>query len=463
MSAPEGPQDPEEETSENTDNDATPRDAFDESFGKGMEIDPDESGESEPTDESVDEESDDEDEDDYDAEWPAPPPPPPPPPWIDIVLKEQSGGMVDSQLLIGFKPSEEALEKVADYKNPCFLIIVASVNEESRYEQEEKYTYYYQKSAYILPFKSRQKVQWIRFNRPDKHRIFVTIVDIHDKWSTDRAKQYETNRFHALGTTGKLDVSLRHEGLGHRDVIVPKGAFSEPAAWKRNLVRQFWRNIGSDDCNLRKKLWFGAIPLTVLVQLYGFPVRFLMLALALIMGKREIRLRLLGAFNPHMVWKASGDSWWFTDKQGKDRKVLRWISPPVFGGLAAVFLGIPGVIYGIADMPWYGNNHEPRHAAVWAHNWGYWHTVAVLDRWIVLLAAVAGVVFGIGWFVAAIIHRLRQNRLEETQEERLARLKTRLGNIPEDGPDWDSLPDSQKTVRLRFANLKSKVCRPIAA
>lgn len=370
----------------------------------------------------------------------------PPPPPIDIMIKEEDG-MVDAQLMLTLKPSEELVEEIAAkrLRNPHYVVFVSSIREEDRYGNGVS-EYHQQTSAYIKRFD--RPFPFIKFKRPGRNRIWATVVDINSKAKEKWADKVQANGISLINSHGAvLEGSDSpwgwdyHYGLGTREVVVPEGVFSTPAALKVAWVRQFWRNTGIDDCDLRKRLWFGAMPATLFVQLYGLIVRPLLFALALIMAKREIRPRQFVAFWPHQGWNTSGESWWFTDKNGKERKCLWILSPPVLLVVGALFFGLP---------------------AVWCALWGgsYWGHVFQGFLWAACLAAIATIILVI-W--VGVVKWRKQNRPshEETEEERLARLKSQMFNTSE-ALNWEDLPEHQKTLYLRFANVKSKVCRPIA-
>ena len=368
---------------------------------------------------------------------------------IEIFVKETEG-LVNAELLVSLKPSEALVQEIATrgMKNPHYVVSVSSVTTEERYGSGTTTDYFNQTSSYIQPFNRPYPV--IRFSRPGQNYITATVVDIDSKDKAKWADKIRDNKLMLINSTGELRTDEYyvwgygdHIGFGSKNVNVPSNAFSVPSQWKVDLVRQFWRRTASDDCDLRKKLWFYALEMTLLIQLYGFVVRPLLFLAACIMLKREIRLRqFFGTYWPHQGWKNSGESWWFTDAEGKNRRnIIPLLSPPVLGVFSAMFFGLPA----IAATLWDGT---------------YWGYVLLGFACAGILALVIAVIFAILWLVGRVVNKLLP-RHEETAEERLVRLRTAAAAAV-DSPEWDNIPESQKTLYLRFANVKSKVCRPIA-
>lgn len=361
---------------------------------------------------------------------------------IEIVIK-QDNEIVDSQILVGFKPSEELRERMNRMTNPHYVVVVASVTEEDRYGIGEPEEFLTPRS---ITFTSNP-YEFVKFSRSGANRIFVTVTDIRNREARQRVNRTAPRDF--IRYNNEFDTSyanLSTAGLGMRNVHVPAAAFSKPAQWKVDMVKRFWRGSNEDDCHLRKKLYFGAIPLAIFIQLLGIVLRPAAFVAAAVMLKRDMRLAHLRAFNPLGAWTMSGDPWWYVDRNGKDRMDGgSWRSgwPAVFnpltlGTASAVMLGIPAIIDALVKNP----------------ELSYWEIVGWTG--IVILGAI-----GVFILVAFI-----KNRIDEWYTERKYGAITPVApprgfEVPESGLDWDDIPEDQKTVRLRFTEFKSRVCRPI--
>lgn len=361
---------------------------------------------------------------------------------VEIVIK-QNNEIVDSQILVGFKPSDALRERMSHMTNPHYVVVVASVHEEDRYGTGEP-------EEYLTPISvqfTSNPYDFVKFSRSGANRIFVTVTDIRNRYAqrlADRTAPRDFVRYNNEFDPSYADLST--VGLGVRNVHVPSAAFSRPAEWKVNLVKRFWRGSNQDDCHLRKKLYFGAIPLTIILQLLGIVLRPAAFVAAAVMLKRDMRLSHLLTFSPLGPWTMSGDPWWFVCDDGTDRvDGGSWRSgwPVVFnpltlGGASAVFLGIPAIIDALVKNP----------------DVGYWEIAMWTDLGI------------LGAAIAFALIAFTKNRIEDWSTERKYGAITpthqpRGFEVPEDGLDWDDIPEEQKTVRLRFTEFKSRVCRPI--
>lgn len=260
-------------------------------------------------------------------------------------------------------------------------------------------------------------------------------------------------------------------------VDVPEDMFApEYPKWRTELVGKFHHSKREDQCDM---FWstvrsFGA---SVLYFPFAYLARVVQLVVCLWFGMRGISLRgfrhpIQGGFND-VAYNAT-TSFWFKDKNGKNRSFLLWpLNPvtPVVSGLILWAIGTYHVtqnerIVGLIGWDW----------------WQYFAVASLAHIGAVVLMLVVMAIFGI---ISAIVgtslnSKLAANVTALRQSTKKARARAALQRKLEaqmalerelavmactDASrrvSLDALPKEKQTFKLRMQAHKSKSCKPIA-
>lgn len=310
-----------------------------------------------------------------------------------------------------------------------------------------------------------QELQYVSFRKPGNNRVLAVIVDADN--SDTAAALYKLRRatsapveydslFHETGAANdsafrKLYISSRIETHVSQDVEVDAEMFApEPAAWRKSMVRAFFRGRESDQCHFRKRF------LTVigLLALLWIPVKVIQLLLALVstvfLGMPDVDYREV--FRPLSLAPNAP----VKRAEVRDSVYLRYF--PLWVLNPTVLLVPASVVWFFADG-----------------KWGYWSTVLTVDLWIVGVALVLGIIAGLTLLTVNIVRKRRgsasyqeqrRQRKLEADRRRQAALEASVQamscTIGDKTASVDALPAEKQTVRLKFYRLKGAVCRPFA-
>lgn len=312
-------------------------------------------------------------------------------------------------------------------------------------------------SAVLTTFTHKDKTNWFRGWEESPDRTTLELNDDKLEFTS-----YYHNEFLTKGSVG----------LSHREVSVPAEMFAkERPAWQKALVGKFFRGRENDECHFRKRLWFVAIPATVPVQLYAVIVRLAILLFGVFAGMRRTFSKEFFAFNPHDYARSMESSWWWFNRHDEMRSSWRVIlSPP---GLA-----IMTMVFGVALLPglatlgistWISGENQVND--FWKLLW----VAGVVDAGLALLVLVLILIFtkkGRAWFSKYVSTPLRREepgkevaqpnadelKRRRAEQQRLAIEQLRLSQANAANPN--NLENN--TVKLKFLDLKSKVCLPFA-
>ena len=425
-------------------------------------------------------------------------------------------GQVTATVPITWTLSEKALEYVATHRNsnPHLLIVVASAHtrEHTHYdyskadkannEQELDYTEYtklVEELTLIYPDYSVTSIHVVRllnragelatpkehisFHRAGDNIIFGKIIQIQGEDSASEINGWRKNPkslqlvhdhddetvsiSYTRGYTSILDGGY---GSSTKRFSVPSEMFArERPAWQKRLVKEFFRGHENDECHFRKRLWFGAVPLTIVVQIYGLFVRLGALLFGVAFAKRHTFSKQLFALNPYDYANSLGYSWWYRKKDGTKRSLARWIfSIPTLLVVAVSFVVslLPGVAVNMFVMGRSIDHVIENIISVTLFSW-------------MLIAMV-----GAAWFVLWIVftkkgHRFFGNYIAKPIGRVVSVLAPKrdaaatTGNVMDVDDELEQLIRAQaaydkltpskienSTFKLKFDNLKMRVCRP---
>ncbi len=400
-------------------------------------------------------------------------------PDLQVVPAPESEGQTEPVLLVGLQPSAELLEQAADFKKPCYLVVVSSVEQldTRRYNQDrdeyetENVTRYRQRAAYVFPMTLRQS-QYVTFRKPGRHRISACIVEA--KSNASQLYNVESKNFSVIDDeTGALKCDQQlPEGVqlaeAHAEVDVSPDLFAPPpTGWRRNLVERFARNQGIDECNF---FWrsVGAIILTGILFAIGLVLRPLLLLTAMLMLRYDIKYRKLWAFFPWELWRSAGASAWFESRDGTDReyqsglkKILPFISPPAWLAYTAIFFAIPSLVYGVVNIPW--DDSQPDGRGNFA-DWGYWETFGIVYKWLAVVALIVSTAAGVFLTVMFIVGRIRNKPIppKVQQAKQQSARQYRLEQLRQNTVEITAVNAIPQTAQrgLWLKRFKREHCRP---
>lgn len=325
-----------------------------------------------------------------------------------------------------------------------------------------------ERQRYLAPLHA--EMTWVRFSGVGSHEIHATVV-----WHSDDDPREMRNWFLSRSHGEYIHGTMNYEGsqflepiyfnfgpiqrLDGEDVlsvVVAEDMFAKPPPrWLQTYQGFFWQKSGVDQCSTRRRTIasFFLLPFFLLAQVARTIFLVVLLGGSAFAGLRNIRYRVF--WHPFQSpFDALGEGghfsrWFFCDAQGsdiRDKKVwMMVVNPPVlliltiFGSVFTNWWGIPWVLAPLLGF--------------------------------VIMGGFFGIVFGIAYLFPNIqnwLEDLAQSRsrnwLEKEKVEaakRMADLDAMVCNGYRD-PNIAALLPQNRTVKLRYQALKSKVCRPYA-
>ena len=303
-----------------------------------------------------------------------------------------------------------------------------------------------------------REMQYVNFVHPGINMVTATIIDVRNKYNVkDIAKWMKYPSHYPLNDDGTLqgDYSdFRHINVGATvRVQVPSEMFApEPAAWRKRLVGEYFSGGERDQCHFRKRFWFAALPLTILIQLLGIVLRPLAALGTVLVAHRDVRWKALWGLNPIGIFDDlnHGSSWWLEDKNGQDRKVLSCFYPPFIG----IGLLIAGVLtFAPAGFVYMITSSKDSHNHVML-DWSWWHVYGVVVGAEIALA----ILITIGVLIGKAMARATAKSSPPVRTNELMLMAANTDTTV----SVAALPRDKQTVVLRFSRLKAQVCRPFA-
>jgi hypothetical protein len=282
--------------------------------------------------------------------------------------------------------------------------------------------------------KPGETVGFISFNRPGKHRIFVYVTEYWPYLKRRDGTGYSTtNLYFYYSSDGSEDpesLCVKAHGVYMStsiDVDIPKECFaSEPPEWEKGWVNFFFRHKSVDQCDYRKRriLAYTVQPIALSVAVVAiFLARFfIVLLLQLFLFKKVNWIAVT-----ENVWSDSYSSFF---KDGEIETYIPYIKPPM--NIAAIFAILGMICIGVINP-------------------------------ILLLSIPTGLA------IVGVVHFLAQLEINNRYLRKFLDylVSEKIGDLPDceyDKPirSLKELPRAKKTLKIRFMDLKSKVCRPFA-
>lgn len=260
-------------------------------------------------------------------------------PMIELHMEADKKGEVTPVIPVVWSFSNDLVDKLAkqEFSNPHVVIVVG-------YERpvgwSDEFDEFVPIKVYVRRLLDASPKEFIQFSKTGKNIVLAFVVNPITKdneseiwgWHSRPSRMDFSNkknqgvykiRSDDLGD-GRFDIaSFRH------DVIVEKELFApEPSKLVKSVVRQFFPNSEVDQCDFRRRFLIS-LALDVPVQIYGIFARLFTLVFALFFAKRGMQFRLLFALNPHDFGHALGGSFWYNKDYWTERNgLIKWLSPP---------------------------------------------------------------------------------------------------------------------------------------
>jgi hypothetical protein len=344
----------------------------------------------------------------------------------------------------------------------------------------------------------QQAMTYLNFRRPGNHTVFAAVVwNSFDKQGLstrllDRSssREYDTivmnrdrSEFRSVDWFENNHAPNRMlADTAEIDVIVPREHFpKEPPKWLKQLVNAGHGYPPVDQCDFRRRM-LGVpfkVPFFAAWAIITTLIRFLIVVTLLFLGMR--RINFAAVIHP---WQDEipnvfervhiGNSWFNRDSKGSYRSRWYFFLRPIFW---LVIFGILTLIKIRLHMSYWALIVAGWSAAInfTIATWNFllrlvgklWKAVAVVAVGITILT------FTLRYVRKILAKKRREKELlwqsTDFQEQlRLQRMQSYddlyklLACKPTITPALSDLPPERQTLRLRYLDLKAKVCRPFA-
>lgn len=399
---------------------------------------------------------------------------------IELHVEVNPNGEVTPVVPVSWTITEELVQTIADlhYTNPHVLLIVASRRTET-YGKKTTYSYDATKT-YAIDLMATPKA-YVQFSRPGDNVIIAAVVDLVGKYKLREVDSWIKGRQRPYFTVDekKQDLDYLEEFSDPiasfiQKVAVPKELFAPPPPkFLKSLVTQFFPAYAVDQCHFRKRVIFSSL-LSIPVQLYGVFARLLTLLYGLFMLERGMNAKTFFALNPHDFAHSFEGSFWFVDKDLRERDSFwKFLSPPALVIYAAILL-IAGFVLSIIPMFYLGIKYEGNIDANFT--WGEFLLAALIGDG--GLALLIGFIWLVGsrdgrrfasdvewWFRDRFASKnsgdsARQEAAKLSAEQQLIAQLTQRAQAGSTITKAEDVKDN--SIKLLFYNVKMKVCKPFA-
>lgn len=320
----------------------------------------------------------------------------------------------------------------------------------------------------VVPLEDLMTYVEFRAAGPNKIWGFISKrskKDARDRYLSREAGQYHTdilsddgNNFcHAFSV--EYNPDNEHLNSPSVSVKVPKQCFAkEPWAWEKTWVNHFFRSKCVDQCEYRRRRIF-AYTIQPVIMFFNLLVRFFLLVGASLIAARDITAMPM----IHPLRYSIGDAWdscfggSFAIQHLEEDDRSNWEPKGVLETYSYVFRSF----WSLPLMPVIAT---PLLLLTYFH---CWFILSIIGVFVVCMLLMVGIVSAILTGSLRSFFRSTSSENEEEQEDKLWYMDREQMDMLVCTPDKKpltlaSLPASKKTLRLRFLDLKSKVCRPFS-
>jgi hypothetical protein len=271
----------------------------------------------------------------------------------------------------------------------------------------------------------------------------------------------ETYSSRLLGVEDEYDIEKKtYKYLSPPlEIEVPKGVFApEPSAWEKNWVNHFFRQKVVDQCDFRRRRLFAYLVQPFIIGFFNL-VRSVILLAGLLTGARNLSLKYLlhpltyGLKDTFEIWEKGSLFIQHLPEDKAESTDLKFLTPSYAFRSFWALLFMP-----LFSLPivWLLLRHHPVVAGLIAF---------VPIFFIVLLCLIAYLIsrgnasrlLNKAW--DGLNNLLTSDKLWYLDQEEVQFITCTNDKKP---TTYKSLPARRKTIRLRFQNLKTKVCKPFS-
>lgn len=380
-------------------------------------------------------------------------------------IKATTNEVSDGTLAISWCVDAETIKYLSDNKisDPQVVIVVAPQGR-SYHPSKEIRT--------IVPMKDL--ITYVNFRSLGPNKIFALLSKMTNKSAKDCYLSRDSGSYTTtLVNSDGSDWSSVYSSAGEEfrltvssplSVIVPAEAFAEePSQWEKTWVNHFFRSKPEDQCNFRRRRLF-AYTVQPFIFMFDWLLRLFLFTLSLAFGCRNVTAKplfhlLSMSFSDHAT-KSFEDGSYFIRSVPED-DIYGWQPDSVVGLMSYIvrkFWAFP--LMPIFSIPL---------AIATFYHWSF-HLVpllvmAAIVTALLLCLTVVGFFVTDGlvrtWdFISNLLAPKVSNAMWYLDREEMDLLSC----SKQDGPmTFQKLPSHKKSLRLRFKDLKSKVCKPFSA
>jgi hypothetical protein len=363
---------------------------------------------------------------------------------LHITDNDVTGG----NIAVSWCTDKELLTELANeqIKDPQIVIVVAPVGD--HYHPSKEY-------RKVVPL--NDLMTYVEFRVPGNNKVWAFVSQL----SAKEARNEYLPRIHGDFITNILTrdgekFSSRYDEFTAEplDIYVPEACFApEPPEWEKVWVNHFFSNPIIDQCHFRKRRIF-AYTVQLFLMLCSMLLRLPLYLCALLIGARNLSLKyLLHPLNYSVkdtVDVMKGGSYFVRPQNylptDTIKQELKYIASRGWTVPLMPIISIPIILVLMAGKPM---------LLVFA-------AIIILT----LILILAGV-----WFFAEGEAKRLYNRVDAWLDDRFGPKEFAYLDAEEmdllvckgKPKNYANLPAKKKTFRLRFSNLKAKVCRPFSA
>jgi hypothetical protein len=399
-------------------------------------------------------------------------------PLIELHMEADEKGEVTPVIPATWTFSDELVDKLAEnsFGNPYIVIVVGYEDIKKNYADEDRHELHATK-VYVRKLGDSSPKEYIQFSKPGTNVVMAFVIAIQTKedereitqWLRsprsmsfeyeDETKRYELNVPHVWHESRFEIASFRH------DVIVPKEMFApDPPKFMKPLVRQYFPNSEFDQCDFRRRFLIS-LALSVPVQFYGIFARVFSLLYAILFAKRGMSVRNFFALNPHDFGHGLDKSFWYYKVENgfnpRRTSALKWLSPPQLILYVLMIAGalVPGLV-----VAFVGHLVSKGHDVVlYVFTFGDVLICALITD--PIIALIVALIF---FFVSRKGSRIRRDWVSKhtkAKDQTVYIAPSTFDLLRQQAFAGAELtPDTlaNKTIRLKFLDLKMRVCKPFA-
>lgn len=363
---------------------------------------------------------------------------------LHITDNDVTGGNV----AVSWCTDKELLAELANeqIKDPHLVIVVAPAD--GRYANKKEY-------RKVVPL--NDLMTYVEFRAPGKNKVWAFVSQLSGKEARNEYLKRSDGEFATdiLSHDGENFTSRFQEFTAEPlDLYVPEACFApEPADWEKEWVNHFFSNPAVDQCHFRKRRIF-AYTLQIILMLGSLIARLPLYLLALLIGSKGLSPKYLthsmdNSLKDSLDLLKGGTIFVRPDKDyptGKLRDEAKYL---LKRGWTVPFM--PLIL-----IP-----------ALWLIFTG---KAFILGLGGVVLLSLVLILIAI-WFFAEGEAKKFYYRVDAWLDDRLGPKEYAYLDAEEmdllvcngKPKGYNNLPSKKKTFKLRFSNLKAKVCRPFSA